>query len=161
MRLSWRIWLPNMNTAAHSLYEHCKFPIYSDTPTNCCNHSKVWTMWLYHRVMSPNDADGMANSVDPNQTARKLRIITVIKLTSRVDEGECWCMHEWMNKHTESCTPVWSCIVPCWKGLTKKAVCVKYFVVVLKALCEMWPPMIYFWLYHKKRKKIGYQTILL
>ena len=26
-------------------------------------------MWPYHRVMSPNDADGMANSVDPDQTA--------------------------------------------------------------------------------------------
>ena len=26
-------------------------------------------MWLYHRVMSLNDADGMANSVDPDQTA--------------------------------------------------------------------------------------------
>ena len=28
-------------------------------------------MWLYHRVMSPNDADriGIANSVDPDQTA--------------------------------------------------------------------------------------------
>ena len=26
-------------------------------------------MWLYHRVMSPNDADGMANSEDPDQTA--------------------------------------------------------------------------------------------
>ena len=26
-------------------------------------------LWLYHRVMSPNDADGMANSVDPDQTA--------------------------------------------------------------------------------------------
>ena len=26
-------------------------------------------MWLYHRVMSPNDADGMANSVDSDQTA--------------------------------------------------------------------------------------------
>ena len=26
-------------------------------------------MWLYHRVMSPNDADGMANCVDPDQTA--------------------------------------------------------------------------------------------
>ena len=54
-------------------------------------------MWLYHRVKSPNNADGMANSVDPDQTAplasrssliwictvcpgisvRKLRIITV------------------------------------------------------------------------------------
>ena len=35
----------------------------------CCYHSKIWTMWLYHRVTSPNDADGMANSVDPDQTA--------------------------------------------------------------------------------------------
>ena len=26
-------------------------------------------MWLYHRVMSPNNGDGMANSVDPDQTA--------------------------------------------------------------------------------------------
>ena len=26
-------------------------------------------MWLYHRVMSPNDTDRMANSVDPDQTA--------------------------------------------------------------------------------------------
>ena len=26
-------------------------------------------MWLYDRVLSPKDADGMANSVDPDQTA--------------------------------------------------------------------------------------------
>ena len=26
-------------------------------------------MWLYQRVIRPNDADGMANSVDPDQTA--------------------------------------------------------------------------------------------
>ena len=26
-------------------------------------------MWLYHRVMRPNDSDGMANSVDPDETA--------------------------------------------------------------------------------------------
>ena len=46
-----------------------KFPKYSDTQIICCNHSKIWTIWLCHRVMSPNDADGMANSVDPDQTA--------------------------------------------------------------------------------------------
>ena len=46
-----------------------KFPKYSDTQKICCNHSKIWNMWLYHRVTSPNDADGMANSVDPDQTA--------------------------------------------------------------------------------------------
>ena len=26
-------------------------------------------MWIYHRVMGPNDAEGIANSVDPDQTA--------------------------------------------------------------------------------------------
>ena len=46
-----------------------KFPKYSDTQNICCNHSKISTMWLYHGVMSPNDADGMANSVDSDQTA--------------------------------------------------------------------------------------------
>ena len=46
-----------------------KFPKYSDTQNICCNCSKIWTMWLYHRAMSPNDADGMANSVHPDQTA--------------------------------------------------------------------------------------------
>ena len=29
-------------------------------------------MSLYHRQMSPNDADGMANSVDPDQTGSAL-----------------------------------------------------------------------------------------
>ena len=49
--------------------DYCKFPKYSDTQKICCNHSKIWTMWLFHRVMSLNDADGTANSVDPDQTA--------------------------------------------------------------------------------------------
>ena len=45
-------------------------------------------MWLYLRVMSPKDADGMTNSVDPGLiwvyticpglSVRKLRIVTVI-----------------------------------------------------------------------------------
>ena len=51
----------------HCIYR--KFPKYSDTQKICCNHSKTWTMWLYHRAMSPNDAEGIANSVDPDQTA--------------------------------------------------------------------------------------------
>ena len=46
-----------------------KFPKYLDTQNICCNHSKIWAIWLYHRVMSPNDIDRMANSVDPDQTA--------------------------------------------------------------------------------------------
>ena len=71
-----------------------KIPKNLDTGKHCCNHPKVWTKWLYYRVMCPNDADGIANSVDPDQTApveavwsgsavcpdlpvRKLRITTV------------------------------------------------------------------------------------
>ena len=70
---------------------YCKFPKYSDIQKICCNHSKIWTMWLYHRVMSPSDADRMANSVDPDRSSliwvctvcpglsvRKLRIIRVV-----------------------------------------------------------------------------------
>ena len=44
------------------------FPKYSDTQKICCNHSKILTMRA-HRVMSPNHADGMANSVDPDRPA--------------------------------------------------------------------------------------------
>ena len=50
--------------------ENRKFPKYLDIQKICCNHSKIWTMWLYHRIMSPNDADGKAHSVDTDdQTA--------------------------------------------------------------------------------------------
>ena len=74
------------------LTDDCKISKYSDKKTSCCNYPKIQTVWLYHRVMLPKDADGMANSVDPYQTApsliwiyivysgisvRKLRIITV------------------------------------------------------------------------------------
>ena len=76
------------------LCNYRKFPKYSDTQNICCNHSKIWTKWLYYSVMSPNDTDRMTNSVDPDQTSsrssliwvctvcpgisvRKLRIITV------------------------------------------------------------------------------------
>ena len=48
---------------------YSKFPKYSDIQKHCCNHSKIWTMWFYHTVMSPNEADGMANSVDPDRGA--------------------------------------------------------------------------------------------
>ena len=56
-------------TTTEYKHKYRKFPNYSDTQNICCNHSKIWTMWLYHRVMNPNDADRMANSGDPDQTA--------------------------------------------------------------------------------------------
>ena len=60
------VWL---TTLQMHMYSYRNDPKFSDTQKICCNHSKIWTMWLYHRVMSPNDADGMSNSVDPDQTA--------------------------------------------------------------------------------------------
>ena len=32
-------------------------------------------MWLYQGVMSPNDAEGMANGADPDQTAPPLEAV--------------------------------------------------------------------------------------
>ena len=46
-----------------------KFPKYLETPKICCNHPKSWTRWHFFRVMHPKDAEGIANSVDPDQTA--------------------------------------------------------------------------------------------
>ena len=34
-----------------------------------CNHPKSWRRCLFFRVMHPKDAEGIANSVDPDQTA--------------------------------------------------------------------------------------------
>ena len=59
----------NPDLKEQSIQGYRKFPKYSDTQNICCNHYKIWTMWLYHRVMSPNYADRMANNVDPDQTA--------------------------------------------------------------------------------------------
>ena len=72
-----------------------------DTQKSCCNHPKIWTTWLFWRVMHPKDTAGIANSVDPDQTAPrssliwvctvcpdlsvwKLRIITVVLLGDKL-----------------------------------------------------------------------------
>ena len=71
--------------------EYRKNPKNLDTRKICCNYPKSWTVWFHDRVICSKDADGMANSVDPDQTAplvwvytvcldlpvHKLRIITV------------------------------------------------------------------------------------
>ena len=40
-----------------------------DTSNNCRNCPKKWKVWCNIALMHPKDADGMANSVDPDQTA--------------------------------------------------------------------------------------------
>ena len=49
-------------------FNYHKNPKNSDTRKICCNHPKIQTRWLYHRVMRPKDAEGIANSVDPDKT---------------------------------------------------------------------------------------------
>ena len=48
---------------------YCKNSKNSDTENNYHNLPKLGTVWFYKAVMHPKDADGMANSVDPDQTA--------------------------------------------------------------------------------------------
>ena len=48
---------------------YCNNPKNSDTQKICCNHPKIWIRWIYRRVMHPKDAEGIANCVDPDQTA--------------------------------------------------------------------------------------------
>ena len=66
-RDSWR-WgktdLKNSDTQTICCKKYRKNPKISDTQKVCCNHPKIWTRWLYHRVMHPKDAARIANSVD-------------------------------------------------------------------------------------------------
>ena len=67
-----------------------KVPKFSDTRKLCCNLSKIQTKRPNLRVFRQKDANGIANSEDPDQTAqsdlgldqsvRKLRIITVASM---------------------------------------------------------------------------------
>ena len=47
------------------------------TPKKCCNYPKIGTVSFYYRVMGSKDADRMANSVDPHQTAPLSSLIWV------------------------------------------------------------------------------------
>ena len=62
----------NVTVSTEKIYLHMfhKIPKHSDTRKICCNPPKVRMKWHYHRVTHPKDAHGMANSVDPDQTAQ-------------------------------------------------------------------------------------------
>ena len=60
--VEWIAWTENQ-------VSYCKKPKNSDNWKHCCNHSENWTMWICCRVMCPNNADEMANSIDPDETA--------------------------------------------------------------------------------------------
>ena len=46
-----------------------KVPKFSDTNKHYCKHSKIQSKRFYHGVIPLNDANGIANSEDPDQTA--------------------------------------------------------------------------------------------
>ena len=48
------------------MLKHSKNPKNWDTRKICSNHPKIGTRLLYHRKMHPNDADRVANIVDPD-----------------------------------------------------------------------------------------------
>ena len=58
--------------------QYCKTPKNLDTLKYCCDYSKIWTKLLYHTVILPYNADKMANSVDPDQTAPEEVILILV-----------------------------------------------------------------------------------
>ena len=52
-----KCWLCDWNKSLLKFLSYHKFPKYSDTQNIGCNHPKIWTMWLYQRVMSANNVD--------------------------------------------------------------------------------------------------------
>ena len=48
---------------------YCKTRKFSDTQQIAVVILKIWIWWFNNRRMGPNDADWMANSVDPDKTA--------------------------------------------------------------------------------------------
>ena len=67
-----------LNTNLDKATDYRKVPKFLDARKLCCNHPKTGKKTFYHRVKHPKDADSIANSEDPNQTAPlgKLRTIT-------------------------------------------------------------------------------------
>ena len=56
-------------TSIGYIWKYSKVPKFLDTRKLCCNHPKIQTKKFFHRKICPKGADGVANSVDPDQTA--------------------------------------------------------------------------------------------
>ena len=82
-----------------------------DTSNNCHNCPKNRKVWCNIALMHPKDADGMANSVDPDQTASSeavwswsalfaetylsqyIEFVRYLKNTGRIKPNFIWCLH--------------------------------------------------------------------
>ena len=50
-------------------WNYHQIPFLSVPLKNCCDYPKIWIVWFYNTVMYPENADKMANIVDPDQMA--------------------------------------------------------------------------------------------
>ena len=114
-----------------------KIPKNLDTWKYCCNHPKIWTMWIYHTVMYPNNADRMENSVDPDQNSliwlytvcpdlsvQKLRINKVICNYRRVYQAlPYWSLVFGQIGLGKQCRPISDPRGAVWAGSTLFAIC--------------------------------------
>ena len=53
------ITLYSLSRPSEKVTKYRKIPKHLDTRKICCNHPKILTKWLYHRVTCPKDADRM------------------------------------------------------------------------------------------------------
>ena len=49
----------------NEIHVYCKNPKYLDTPRICCNHPKIWTKWLFLRVISSKRCRGNCKQCRP------------------------------------------------------------------------------------------------
>ena len=61
------IWIVEYLLKFYSCYR--KSPNFSDAQNVWCNHPKIQIKRFYHMALHPKDADSIANSEDPDQTA--------------------------------------------------------------------------------------------
>ena len=63
------LYCSGQNLYSEKTRNYHKNPKHLTTRKVCSNHPKIRTRWLYHRIMRPKGADGVANHVDPDQTS--------------------------------------------------------------------------------------------
>ena len=66
---SCQFYVENFCLKNHLLFTYRKVPKFLDTRKLCDYYPKTGKKRFYHRLMHPKDADGIANSEDPDQTA--------------------------------------------------------------------------------------------
>ena len=93
-----------------------------DTSNNCHNCPKNWKVWCNIALMHPKDADGMANSTDPDQTASSEAVWSWSALFAETYlfqyiefvryQGFVWKAHTFANAHTwQILRTLWNSVV--------------------------------------------------